>query len=100
LVCGLHPAASADPFGIDTFDLFLDLIVTNDLTQVHWKDEDEYASGRWLGVIDEATHAHVEVARQRVLDLIEARQGLFAEDWSSWRPDPNWPLPVLPESLP
>ena len=86
--------------GIDTFDLFLDLIVTNDLSKVRWKDEDEYALGRRLGVIDDATHSDVDEARERVLELIETRQGLFADDWSSWRRDPSWPLPVLPDSLP
>ena len=92
----IQPPRRTEP-GIDTFDLFLDLIVANDLSQVHWKDEDEYALGRRLGVIDDATHANVEVARQRVLGL--AWEGLFAEDSSSWRRDPEWPMPVLPESL-
>jgi len=84
--------------GIDTFDLFLDLIVVDDLSQVHWKDEGEYASARRLGVIDDVTHADVESTRRRVLGLIEAREGLFAEDWSGWKRDPNWPLPLLPDS--
>ncbi len=83
-------------FGIDTFDLFLDLIVTGDLSRHHWKDEDEYAQGRRLGLIDDATHANVETARQQVLALVDARHGPFAEDWSSWRRDPGCPLPVLP----
>jgi hypothetical protein len=85
--------------GIDTFDLFLDLIVTPDLSQHHWKDEDEYVQGRRFGIIDDATNAQVDVARQQVLALIEGRQGPFAEDWSSWRRDHNWPLPVLPDPM-
>lgn len=87
-------------FGIDTFDLFLDLIVTDDLSSHHWKDEAEYAQGRRLGIIDDATHAHVEAARQQVLGLVDAHQGPFAETWSSWRRDPNWPCPELPDSMP
>ena len=81
--------------GIDTFDFFLDLIVAPDLSRHHWKDGDEYAQACRLGIIDDATKAQVDVARQQALALIEGRQGPFAEDWSSWRRDHNWRLPVL-----
>jgi protein associated with RNAse G/E len=84
------------PIGIDTFDLLLDLIVTADLSGYRWKDEDEYARGRRLGLIDDALHQSVDAAREQVISLIESRQGPFADDYSSWRPDPAWPTPVLP----
>lgn len=82
--------------GIDTFDLLLDLVVEADLSRYRWKDEDEYAQGRRLGLIDDALHQRVDAARQQVLALIESRRGPFADDWSSWRRDPAWPPPVLP----
>jgi protein associated with RNAse G/E len=84
------------PDGIETLDLLVDLVVTADLSAHRWKDEDEYAQGRRLGLIDDALHRHVEAARQHVMSLVESRQGPFAEGWSSWRPDPSWPLPTLP----
>ncbi|HEX3590268.1 MAG TPA: DUF402 domain-containing protein [Pseudonocardiaceae bacterium] len=84
------------PIGIDTFDLLVDLVVSPDLSSHRWKDEDEYAQGRRLGLIDDATHAHVDHARERVLGLLAAAEGPFAEDWSGFRPEPHWPLPVLP----
>jgi hypothetical protein len=82
--------------GLDTFDLLLDLIVEPDLSGYAWKDEDEYAHARRVGLIDDALHARVDEARQRVLALVEAAQGPFAENWSAWRRQPDWPLPVLP----
>ena len=85
--------------GIDTFDLVLDLVVSDDLSRHRWKDDDEYAQGRRLGLIDDTTHAQVDLARQQVLGLVETRQGPFAGDWSSWRRDPDWPPPVLPDSM-
>ena len=84
------------PDGIDTLDLLVDLVVTPDLSACRWKDEDEYAQGRRLGLITDALHRRVEAARQHVISLVESRQGPFAEGWSSWRPDPSWPLPALP----
>jgi protein associated with RNAse G/E len=82
--------------GIDTFDLLLDLVVEPDLSGWTWKDEDEYAHGRRIGLIDDALHSRVDEARQRVLALIEAGEGPFADDWSAWRRDPAWPVPALP----
>jgi len=82
--------------GIDTFDLLLDLIVTADLSGYRWKDEDEYARGRRLGLIDDALHQRVDAAREQVISLIESRRGPFADDYSWWRRDPAWPTPVLP----
>jgi len=85
--------------GIDTFDLFLDLIVEPDLSGHTWKDEDEYEHGRRLGLIDDALHADVEESRLRVRGMVESRQGPFAGTWSSWEPDPNWPTPELPADV-
>jgi len=82
--------------GIDTCDLLIDLVVKPDLSGYAWKDEDEYAQGRRLGLIDDVAHAGVDEARQHVLALIESRQGPFAQDLSSWRHDPGWAAPVLP----
>ena len=91
----LHPCQRT-PIGIDTFDLLVDLVVTADLSAYRWKDEDEYAHGRRLGLIDDALHRRIDTARQQVISLIESRQGPFAEDWSSWQRDPAWPAPALP----
>ena len=84
------------PIGIDTFDLLVDLVVEADLSGYRWKDEDEYAQGRRLGLIDDPLHQRVDTARQQVVSLVESRQGPFADDWSSWRRDPAWRAPVLP----
>lgn len=37
--------------GFDTFDLTADLVVAPDLTSWQWKDEDEYAHVRRLGIV-------------------------------------------------
>lgn len=74
----------------------MDLVVTADLSAYCWKDEDEYAQGRRVGLIDDALHRRAEAARRHVISLVESRQGPFAGGWSSWRPDPSWLLPALP----
>lgn len=87
--------------GFDTFDLLVDLVVAPDLTRWEWKDEDEYAQARRLGVVDEADHRAVESAREQVLAMIELGEGPFAADagWNRWRSDPSWSTPALPPAV-
>lgn len=81
--------------GWDTNDLALDLVVEPDGAWA-WKDEDEFAHERGLGLITEAEYAAVEEARGEAVALIESREGLFAEGPDErWLPDPAWAPPLL-----
>lgn len=84
------------PIGIDTFDLLLDLVIAPDLSSCAWKDEDEYAQARRFGLIDDATHARVEAAREQALSMLATHAGPFRGDWAEWQPDARWPVPALP----
>lgn len=82
--------------GWDTFDLLVDLVVEPDGSR-RWKDEDEYAQGRRLGLVTDSEHSAVQTAREEAVALVEARRGLFSDDaTAAWQPDPAWPLPALP----
>jgi hypothetical protein len=82
--------------GFDTVDHALDVIVDLDGTW-RWKDEDELAEAVEDGLftVDEAAtfRADGERAVARILD----REPPFDRDWSSWRPDPVWAMPSLPD---
>jgi predicted RNA-binding protein associated with RNAse of E/G family len=83
------------PAGWDTMDLALDLVVEPD-GRWSWKDEDEYAHSRRLGLVTPAEHAAVARAREEAVDQVEQRLGVFGQDpGASWLPDPAWPLPEL-----
>lgn len=86
--------------GFDTFDLTVDLVVTPDLTRWEWKDEDEYAHVRRLGIVSSTEHQAVDDARDEVMAMLAERSGVFAhaERWASWRWEPAWPTPRLPRS--
>lgn len=92
-----HPTHRT-PCGFDTFDLVVDLVVHPDLTGWQWKDEDEYAHVRRLGIITDTEHQAVDIARGQVLAMLAERSGPFADAaaWSAWRWDPAWPAPRLP----
>ncbi|WP_411104197.1 DUF402 domain-containing protein [Streptomyces sp. cmx-4-9] len=92
-----HPAHRTEA-GFDTFDLAVDLVIAPGLDRCTWKDEDEYAHVRRLGIVSDAVHREVEAARSQVLAMAEGRTGVFAHaaTWSAWRWDPDWPSPCLP----
>ena len=83
--------------GFDTLDHELDVIVELDGSW-RWKDEDDLAEvdppGRDPDAEDEPRlRADGERAVRRILD----REPPFDRDWTAWRPDPSWPIPVLPD---
>ncbi|WP_406326038.1 DUF402 domain-containing protein [Streptomyces niveus] len=93
-----HPTRRTEA-GFDTLDLTVDLVVTPDLTRWEWKDEDEYAHVRRLGIVSDTEHRAVEAARGEVLAMLAELSGVFAQAqrWSSWRWEPAWPTPCLPQ---
>ena len=76
------------PIGYDTFDEKLDLIVRPD-GSVEWKDEDELEQAAALGLVD------AEAVRAEAARVLE--EWPFPTGWEDWRPDPDWPIPQLPD---
>lgn len=82
--------------GLQTMDLMLDVLVERDRSW-RWKDEDEFDALVTANLIDAAEAARVRDTGQRVISDIEANAPPFSDPWHSWRPDPAWPLPELPQ---
>ncbi|MFF0390518.1 DUF402 domain-containing protein [Kitasatospora sp. NPDC004615] len=85
------------PGGIDTMDLALDLVATPDLAGHRFKDRDEYAQLRRLGVVDDVLDRQVQQAQGRAIAMLDNEAWPFAAGWPAWAPDPSWPLPLLPD---
>ena len=79
----------ATPIGYDFADHHLDLVIEAD-GNVWVKDEDDLAAAVERGELsgDGARRAHQRVAELRV--QAQATEGIFAEPWPLWRPDPSW----------
>jgi uncharacterized protein len=78
--------------GFDTDDLVLDVWVEDDGTW-RWKDEDELEEAVRLGRFNRTQAAAIRAEGERVV----AEQP-WPTGWEDWRPDPEWPLPQLPET--
>ncbi len=83
--------------GFDTADYLLDIMVDPDLSW-RWKDEDEFEDARAAGILTPDVCEATLAAATRAIADIEARHWPFDGSLIDWRPDPSWPIPVLPEN--
>jgi hypothetical protein len=83
--------------GFDTLDQDLDIVVSEDRSSWTWKDEEDVARGVALGAYSEAEAAGFRDQAEHGLRRLVEQQSPFDRDWTSWRPDPAWPEPALPQ---
>lgn len=79
--------------GFDTFDQELDIQVAPDGSW-RWKDVDSFERGVATGVF---SHDEGRAIRELARDMAGRIDELIPTGWESWKPDPEWPLPTLPE---
>lgn len=90
--------ATPNPAGLATMDLVLDIVVRPD-HQWEWKDRADFDEAVRRGLLDASLLNTFETEADRVLALAGSQTGPFDEKWSTWQPDPAWPLPVLPHEF-
>jgi hypothetical protein len=83
-------------FGLDTTDHVLDVLVPPDRSTWTWKDEDELQEAIALGLFSAADADRFHAEGERAARAIIERRPPFDEPWEEWLPDPEWPLPELP----
>ncbi|MEW6059370.1 MAG: DUF402 domain-containing protein [Actinomycetota bacterium] len=84
------------PTGFDYMDHALDIVVTPDVSGWSWKDEDELAEAVATGVYSGADARRFREEGERAIERLVERRTPFDRDWTTWRPDPSWPVPELP----
>ncbi|TKJ22375.1 DUF402 domain-containing protein [Blastococcus sp. CCUG 61487] len=81
--------------GIESMDLMLDVVATPDRIW-SWKDDDEFERILQRGIFDADLGRRVRSEALDVIGRLERNEPPFGEGWHRWRPDPAWPVPVLP----
>jgi predicted RNA-binding protein associated with RNAse of E/G family len=84
------------PFGIDTLDLDLDLIINPDMS-FEWKDIDDYEKGIETGVILPEWIEAVESAKIEIFDRLSKRKYPFDGSWLDWQPEKAWRPSKFPQ---
>lgn len=81
--------------GFDSTDHLLDIWVDPDRTW-RWKDKDHLAEALAVGLFTTEQANAMRAEGKRVIERIEAWTSPFDENWETWRPAPDWPLPSIP----
>ncbi len=82
--------------GILVRDYALDIAVNPDMSW-SWKDEDEFEELISRGFFTERQVLSIQAEADQMVQAIENKGSPFSEGWGRWRPDPNWPVPLVPE---
>ena len=82
--------------GILVQDHALDIKVDPDLSW-SWKDEDEYEELARRGWFTEEQKTSIWAEADYMVRAIEENGPPFSDGWEDWRPDPTWPVPMLPD---
>jgi hypothetical protein len=85
------------PHGFDYIDLFLDIIAEPDLSSWRWDDEGELEEAVKRGLITGETSDMLYSEGRKVIEWLQSGNSPF-NGWETWRPDPAWQIPVLPEN--
>lgn len=83
--------------GFDYMDQTLDIIVSPDLREWRWKDEEELAQAVELGVYTAEQAEDIRAAGEQALTRFMARQAPLDREWDRWRAPPEWAAPYLPK---
>lgn len=83
--------------GFDYMDWTLDVVVTPDLSEQTWKDEDELELAVARGVYTRERAREIRRAAECALQRLLKREPPLDEPWKDWRPDPAWGTPSPPE---
>jgi len=81
--------------GFDTMDHLLDIVVSPDLSEWQWKDEDEFNEAIAIGVFSAEEARAIRAEGERVIQLIRTGVPPFCSGWERWSPPIDWKLPNL-----
>lgn len=84
------------PLGFDTTDHLLDIWIDPDRSW-RWKDEDHLTEAVEVGLFTHEQAKEIRAEGERVIERIEAWSAPFDEGWENWSPNPEWPLPQVPD---
>jgi hypothetical protein len=82
--------------GFDFEDNILDVILTSDLKDWRWEDEDELEEAVVAGLVSAEKATALYEGGTKAVALLQSGISIF-NGWENWRQDPSWSTPILPE---
>ena len=81
--------------GFDTMDNMLDVVISPDLSNWHWKDDDEFAEAQNLGFYTAEKAREIWAEGEKAVRLVTKERRALYEQWEKWNADPEWVVPKL-----
>lgn len=83
------------PIGFDTMDNMLDVVVSPDMSEWRWKDDDEFTAAEKIGFYSAEKAREIWAEGERAAQLITKERRDLYKKWELWQPNPEWELPIL-----
>ncbi|MBN8583340.1 MAG: DUF402 domain-containing protein [Anaerolineae bacterium] len=81
--------------GFDTMDNMLDVVISPDMSEWHWKDDDEFAAAQKIGFYSAEKAHEIWAEGERAVQLITKERRDLYKKWEMWQANPEWELPIL-----
>ena len=91
----LQEPVCRSPFGFDTQDHLLDVVVKPDMSGWKWKDLDEFEEAARSGFYSPEKARAIRAEGERAVRLVLGERKEFYRSWQDWQPDVEWGLPEL-----
>jgi hypothetical protein len=98
LVCwyiNLQEPVQRTSIGFDTMDHTLDVVVSPDMSEWKWKDEDEFSEAEEVGVYSYAKAREIRSEGEKALKLLTSERRWLYKEWETWQAEPEWGIPQL-----
>lgn len=86
------------PLGFDYLDQELDVVVSPDLSEWHWKDEEKFDGLVEKRLIPEDRAAYLWNLGEQVIVTRYDDGSLFRLGWDRWPPPSAWRVPTIPDN--
>ena len=81
--------------GFDTMDNMLDVVISPDMTEWKWKDDDEFAEAQKVGFYSLEKAREIWAEGEKAIKFVTSERRSFYEKWKHWQPNPSWKIPKL-----
>jgi len=98
LVCwyiNLQEPIQRTSIGFDTMDNMLDVVVSPDMSEWKWKDDDEFIEAEKTGFYSHKKAREIWAEGKKAVKLLTSKRRSFYKEWKKWQAKPEWELPKL-----
>lgn len=91
----IQDALKRTKIGFDTMDHMLDIVVSPDMSEWQWKDEDEFSEAESKGIYSTDEAEQIRSAGVKAIEALRGDRRDFYERWQYWKPPAEWQIPSL-----